>query len=170
MDVDDGELDATEADIGEDEVNDIEDTAFEAMLAKEETGLEPERKMKLAAPIDPPSEEPTLLNPMDSSHAQRLRGGAEGPLQNHPYIVKFSGKSGAVYEQGAEDANNQYLDTVGDKKNLYAPFSSKLEWEIVRWAKLRGLSSTAFAKLMAIEGVNSLLTLFEQIKRLTNDL
>ncbi|KAJ7315767.1 hypothetical protein DFH08DRAFT_820345 [Mycena albidolilacea] len=33
------------------------------------------------------------------------------------------------------------------------PFTSKMDWEIVRWAKLRGSGSTAFNALLAIEGV-----------------
>jgi len=99
---------------------------------------------------------------------QRLRGGAEGPLQNRPYVVQFGGKAGTVYEQGAEDANDQYLSSIGDGNNLYAPFTSKLEWEIAKWAKLRGPSSTAFTELMAIEGVSSnlpnLLDLIEKLE------
>ncbi|KAI0055548.1 hypothetical protein BV25DRAFT_1815428 [Artomyces pyxidatus] len=39
------------------------------------------------------------------------------------------------------------------KSNLWAPFASKLEWDIVRWAKMRGPTSTAFTELLQIEGV-----------------
>jgi len=156
MDVDEGGHDTTERDLeGEEEQDDIEDTAFEVMLAEEEDGLEPERTMKPVVPIQSEAEEPALSNPTHSNSAQRLRGGAEGPLQNRPYIMKFGGKAGAVYERGAEDANNQYLNAIGNRENLYAPFGSKLEWDIARWAKLRGPSSTAFSELMQIEGVST---------------
>ncbi|EKM83117.1 hypothetical protein AGABI1DRAFT_35141 [Agaricus bisporus var. burnettii JB137-S8] len=43
--------------------------------------------------------------------------------------------------------------------NLYAPFSSKREWEIAKWAKLQGTTSTAFTDLIKIEGVADLLDL-----------
>jgi len=168
MDVDEGGLDATERDLeGEEEQDDIEDAAFEAMLAEEEDGLEPARTMKLAAPVQ--SEEPTLSNPTESNCAQRLRGGAEGPLQNRPYIVRFGGKAGAVYERGAEDENDQYLNAVGNDENPYAPFCSKLEWDIARWAKLRGPSSTAFSELMEIEGVSTSLSNVFNLIKLTRD-
>ncbi|KIL66843.1 hypothetical protein M378DRAFT_63476, partial [Amanita muscaria Koide BX008] len=35
----------------------------------------------------------------------------------------------------------------------YAPFTSKLEWEIACWAKLRGLSETSFSEFLAIPEV-----------------
>jgi hypothetical protein len=33
------------------------------------------------------------------------------------------------------------------------PFISKMDWEIARWAKLRGPGSTAFSELLSIDGV-----------------
>ncbi|KAF8063166.1 hypothetical protein FPV67DRAFT_1421162, partial [Lyophyllum atratum] len=36
--------------------------------------------------------------------------------------------------------------------NMWAPFASKLEWELARWAKLRGPGSTALTDLLKIEG------------------
>jgi hypothetical protein len=168
MDVDEGKpsegADEEEAD------EEVEDTELEATLAEEENGLEPERKMKPEPPIQLQSTEPTLLDPTTTRSAQRLRGGAEGPLQNRPYIVKFGGKAGAVFERGAEDANGQYLEGLGDENNLYAPFGSKLEWEIARWAKLRGPSSTAFTELMAIEGVGTLSNTLNFVAKLTKDI
>ncbi|KAG2110326.1 uncharacterized protein F5147DRAFT_752967 [Suillus discolor] len=38
--------------------------------------------------------------------------------------------------------------------NIYAPFASKLDWEMARWAKLQGSSSTAFSELVSIEGLS----------------
>ncbi|KAI0712890.1 hypothetical protein C8Q72DRAFT_787768 [Fomitopsis betulina] len=43
--------------------------------------------------------------------------------------------------------------------NLYAPFTSRLDWEIAQWAKLRGPGSTAFSDLLAIEEVRERLGL-----------
>jgi hypothetical protein len=41
-------------------------------------------------------------------------------------------------------------DTV---TNIWAPFASRLDWDIARWAKVRGPGSTAFSELLCIEGV-----------------
>ena len=38
-------------------------------------------------------------------------------------------------------------------ENPWAPFNSKLDWEIARWAKLRGPGSTAVSDLLSIDGV-----------------
>ncbi|KAG1879758.1 hypothetical protein F4604DRAFT_1879992 [Suillus subluteus] len=51
--------------------------------------------------------------------------------------------------------------------NPYFPFCSQTEWEIARWSKLRGPSSTAFTDLLAIEGVPESLGLsFKNAKEL----
>ena len=40
-----------------------------------------------------------------------------------------------------------------DSNNNYAPFNSRLDWDIAQWAKTHGLSSSAVTKLLEIEGV-----------------
>jgi hypothetical protein len=92
--------------------------------------------------------------------ASRLRGGAEEVLQKRPFVVKFTkGRAGAVYANQPVDEDNMnasYTLNVANAENssLYHPFSSKLEWEIAHWAKMRGPSSTAFNELIEIEGVS----------------
>ncbi|KAG1865424.1 hypothetical protein F4604DRAFT_1586067 [Suillus subluteus] len=57
-------------------------------------------------------------------------------------------------------ANAEYeAHLANEEENLYHPFASKMEWEVARWAKLRGLSSTALSDLLAIEGVSERLSL-----------
>ena len=47
------------------------------------------------------------------------------------------------------------LDPNGlDAANPYAPFASKLDWEIARWAKLHDPGSTMFTDLLAIKEVS----------------
>ncbi|THU75106.1 hypothetical protein K435DRAFT_591247, partial [Dendrothele bispora CBS 962.96] len=41
----------------------------------------------------------------------------------------------------------------------WAPFNSRMDWEVARWAKLRGTGSTAFSDLLDIEGVQESLGL-----------
>ncbi|KAG2160171.1 uncharacterized protein EDB93DRAFT_1237363 [Suillus bovinus] len=57
-------------------------------------------------------------------------------------------------EQIANRANHHAAN-----ENLYHPFTSKMDWEVARWAKLRGVSLTAFSDLLAIEGVSEHLSL-----------
>jgi hypothetical protein len=114
---------------------------------------------------------PDIANPDDANpttasdsitNASRLRGlgGAEEVLQKQPFIVKFTkGRAGATYatqQVEGDDLNASYRHNVanGENPSPYSPFSSKLEWEIVHWAKMRGPSSTAFNELIQIEGVS----------------
>ncbi|KAG2047073.1 hypothetical protein BDR06DRAFT_985326 [Suillus hirtellus] len=46
------------------------------------------------------------------------------------------------------------VKTSNPAYNIYAPFTSKLDWEMARWAKLQGSSSTAFSELVSIEGLS----------------
>ncbi|TFK59866.1 hypothetical protein BDN72DRAFT_872993 [Pluteus cervinus] len=50
-------------------------------------------------------------------------------------------------------------ETETPNENPWAPFNSRMEWEIARWAKLRGLGSTAFSDLLSIPGVKESLGL-----------
>jgi hypothetical protein len=123
-----------------------------------ETSLEPNR------PPNGPALTSSNFNDTEDSSivtqpANRLRGGADVELNNKPYIVKFSkGKAGAVYTNHDIDANASYISQLGNPENPFSPFSSKIEWEIARWAKTRGPSSTAFTELMSIEGVSDIST------------
>jgi hypothetical protein len=74
-------------------------------------------------------------------------------LHKPPTAQQFPGVAGKIYR--TEDTNNKvYGEVVGTSENLYAPFSSQLEWEMAKWAKLQGPSSTAFSDMMKIEGVS----------------
>jgi len=52
--------------------------------------------------------------------------------------------------------------------NVWAPFASKIDWEIAMWAKLRGPSSTAISELLKVEGVSVLFSVL--VQRDTNSL
>jgi hypothetical protein len=54
-------------------------------------------------------------------------------------------------------ANVEYEAHLANvEENLYHPFASKMDWEVTRWAKLCGLSSTPLSDLLAIEGVSQI--------------
>ncbi|KIJ89870.1 hypothetical protein K443DRAFT_117413 [Laccaria amethystina LaAM-08-1] len=58
-----------------------------------------------------------------------------------------------------ESSDDVYGATLGGGDNPWAPFNSKKDWEIARWAKLRGAGSTAFSELLAVDGVRDTLNL-----------
>jgi hypothetical protein len=75
-------------------------------------------------------------------------------LHDAPVVMQFPGAAGKEYGIGDRTEDEIYQNTVGAMGGIYAPFSSKMEWEIAKWAKERGPSSTAFSDLMSIEGVS----------------
>jgi hypothetical protein len=46
-----------------------------------------------------------------------------------------------------------YQQAIGSNNN-YAPFKSRLDWEIAQWAKMHKLSSSAVTQLLEIDGVH----------------
>lgn len=63
-------------------------------------------------------------------------------------------QSPSVYDD-YKDLLKETVKTAASSDNIYAPFNSKMDWEIARWAKLRGPGSTAFTELLGIEGVRA---------------
>ncbi|KAG1866756.1 hypothetical protein F4604DRAFT_1881791 [Suillus subluteus] len=57
------------------------------------------------------------------------------------------------------NANTAYASVINDTTNPYAPFNSRVDWKIARWAKLRGPTSTAFLDLLGINEVHEKLGL-----------
>jgi hypothetical protein len=61
---------------------------------------------------------------------------------------------------GAQHKNTYklYQDNLQAKTssetNIWAPFISKMDWEVARWAKLHGPGSTAVSELLSIENVS----------------
>ncbi|KAK7467674.1 hypothetical protein VKT23_004727 [Stygiomarasmius scandens] len=89
-------------------------------------------------------------------------------LQNIPAtrdnIIKdtFSGQAGKPLlgsnpTTSNHDAHNGFIhyqsQVAGTNENKWAPFNSQMDWEVARWAKMRGPSSTAFSELLEIDGV-----------------
>lgn len=70
---------------------------------------------------------------------------AGAPITNSPESISRMG----TYENYQANISERSAD------NPYAPFASKMDWEIARWAKTRGSGSTAFTDLLAIEDVST---------------
>jgi len=124
----------------------------EALLA-EEHQLEPERLTGLPDNVEQEPEDAPLEQAQAPFH---LHGGFKRPLANQPEIVKFGNQNaGTVVERAHQNSNQDYHHAVGitDSPNTYAPFSSKLDWDIVCWAKMQGPGSNVLTELLHIEGV-----------------
>lgn len=81
---------------------------------------------------------------------------AWSPAMEGYEIESFPGKEAAApINTHSESAFTIYQHQLVTNANLYAPFSSKLDWEVAKWAKLRGPSSSAFNELLQIEGVSN---------------
>ncbi len=140
-----------------------------APIAQHNIGLEPRRRTW------PPSPEvaissgadrttPELATGSPSEHEQpqdddtlRKRGEVGPVLERRPKVTRYpGGNAGVVHSKTNMTENQKYKAKVGDtsQANAYAPFASCLDWEIAKWAKLRGPSSTAFTEMMAIDGVS----------------
>ncbi|KAG1789747.1 uncharacterized protein HD556DRAFT_1520758 [Suillus plorans] len=85
------------------------------------------------------------------ARAQGQHGCVVVPYPDPRAGQKITNCRAANMEYGAHLANAE--------ENLYHPFASKMDWEVARWAKLRGVSSTALSDLLAIEGVSEHLSL-----------
>lgn len=136
------------------EMEDLDEDILDAANANQEVGLEPERTHNQV--VQQPEDENEENSRSETiNEAIRLRGGAEESLGQKPVAVKFPGRqAGAIYSREAANLNDEYMTKIGNPENIFAPFSSQMEWEIARWAKLRGPSSTAFTELMKIDGVS----------------
>ncbi|KAJ3502648.1 hypothetical protein NLJ89_g8789 [Agrocybe chaxingu] len=162
-----------------------EDELVEAeMVAELEAGWEPHRE---GAPTNHPddSDVPTVGDrgdadapmPVDAKamevDSDTSRRAVEKQLIDEGHgvkpkvVVRYSEKypslkPGATIQEPDKHrtADASYQAAIaGSDANPYAPFASRIDWEIARWAKLRGPGSTAFSELLSIKGVREALNL-----------
>ena len=98
----------------------------------------------------------------DESHAQHQRdvdrfiigdGYGVKPAVRIRYNDKHPSAHAGQPLMHRESRDHVYGAALGGGDNPWAPFNSKKDWEIARWAKLRGAGSTAFSELLAVDGV-----------------
>jgi len=101
----------------------------------------------------------------DEGHAQHKRnvdrfiigdGYGVKPAVRTRYNDKYSSARAGQPLTHQESRDHVYGATLGGGDNPWAPFNSKKDWEIARWAKLQGAGLTAFSELLAINGVRFL--------------
>ena len=120
------------------------------------------------APLVPPVTAAELPAEMDVDEDNRPNDHSFAPggvsveghnrLKKAPvYVSKFGGQAGKPLTTSSIHGvagYSRYVEQTGSHDNIWAPFNSQLEWEIVQWAKLRGPGATAFTELLEIEGVS----------------
>ncbi|KAJ7444241.1 hypothetical protein B0H11DRAFT_2342850 [Mycena galericulata] len=113
---------------------------------------------------------PRVADAQPNVPARENRASGEEQVRQQPIIVQFTdGDAGAPLRRG-EAGYERYKAGSGDPTNIWAPFTSKLEWELARWAKLRGPGSTAFIDLLKISGVTERLGLSYKNSRELNNI
>ncbi|KAG1736274.1 hypothetical protein EDD22DRAFT_959797 [Suillus occidentalis] len=90
---------------------------------------------------------------------------AELPLHHRPYVATFplDSAGSTINSDELESEQQNGYQSYGEKMTrthsqdggscVWAPFTSHIDYEVARWAKLRGQGSTAFSDLLNIEGV-----------------
>ncbi|KAJ3754434.1 hypothetical protein EV360DRAFT_86837 [Lentinula raphanica] len=128
-----------------------------------------------------PHREPVFLpNEADLAIVDDLSGPVIDPLlrrmpahREDIHVQLFGGQAGAPIEDDNPNTNipsSKFYDSndgfqhyesclSGIGANPWAPFSSRIDWEVARWAKMQGTGSTAFSDLLAIDGLHELLGL-----------
>jgi hypothetical protein len=105
---------------------------------------------------DEPNEFPAQrsISPSGTS-TQALTGDPKRPR----YVERYpSTSAGAPIGEHGVPINQQYMNMLNNAENIYAPFTSKIDWEMAHWANHHAISSTAISELLAIEGVSISLT------------
>ncbi|KAG2743481.1 hypothetical protein P692DRAFT_201886479 [Suillus brevipes Sb2] len=112
-----------------------------------------------ARPNDGGSDDPELPFVPDMPEEREARREIEQRLRDHeqePIVVKYPcQRAGQPVDLTQRPSNSTYGTQLGSSNtdNIYAPFASKMDWEMARWAKLQGISATAFSDLISIEGL-----------------
>ncbi|KAL1687786.1 hypothetical protein GGG16DRAFT_61384 [Schizophyllum commune] len=82
------------------------------------------------------------------------RDQAEDGIRQQPYIVRHPHAGASVDGETACVGHEEYAQRLRDDGSaIYGVFGSRMAWEVAKWAKLRGPSSTALTELLQIEGV-----------------
>ena len=140
-----------DGDDGDEEEDDVS-AQDAADIAK---GYEPERRQPLELDDDAVMEDANTL-PKTAAPSRATRKAAEDRFHHKPITEMYPGTLAgkpisAVRMKTAEEEYRTLIDSTAE--NPYAPFKSKMDWEVAKWAKLRGSGSTAFTDLLNVEGV-----------------
>jgi hypothetical protein len=96
--------------------------------------------------------------PSIAAPSKATRKAAEDRFHHKPIVEHYpGGRAGKTISTTQKSAEELYRSSLADStnENPYAPFTSKMDWEVAKWAKLRGAGSTAFSDLLNLDGVCS---------------
>ena len=89
----------------------------------------------------------------DTESAAPSRISIHDRMRANPYITRFpGGKAGMPIVQTYDTSERVYEGSLGGG-DVWQPFVSRRDWEVARWAKLRGPGAAAFNEFLHIEGV-----------------
>lgn len=145
---------AQDEDDGPDQDEDEED-----WMEGDGSGWEPPQRALTPEPEGPHHDGPTPTQhtPNRETHRRTHRH-----LHTRTHVVQYpGGLAGAPIDKEPSAASSyETFEAAVDSNgtNPYAPFVSKLDWEVARWAKMRGPGSTALTELLKIEEVSVVLS------------
>ncbi|KAJ3553227.1 hypothetical protein NP233_g12696 [Leucocoprinus birnbaumii] len=160
------------------DLNEIEaipsDAMEEELVAEQENDWEPTRSISV-------EDVPQATTANDDQEDNGLASYLSEARQSAEHVLINAGhgpepKSTVRYSQrypdskcGAPIAKSLWNNHDQSSSNPYAPFNSKLDWEVAQWAKLHGPGATALTKLLAVDGVREALGLsFKNTDELNN--
>jgi hypothetical protein len=110
----------------------------------------PVEAQSVVPPVTPPIEP---IPPADSPQLD-----ADAPDLDSPIAIELFPHSnpGAPIPGACQDSGYQRSqEAFGAEACQWAPFRSQCDWEVARWAKMRGPTSSAMEELLAIPGVRA---------------
>jgi hypothetical protein len=173
----DGDYDEMEYEVGEDSADQSLGMVFHRSSQPAATMVDPDTESETSdeegEPQLRPTSRPSPSGPEDSEQP-RLSGIQPGKClcagislflmtsgvqhDKKPVVVKFGRRAGEGKQASPGHAGytgySRVLSSEDSVADEWAPFSTRTEWEIARWAKLRGPSSTALSELLKINGVS----------------
>ncbi|KAJ3555685.1 hypothetical protein NM688_g2437 [Phlebia brevispora] len=117
------------------------------------------------SPSPEPMEEESSEDELALEHRRQMEEYMKGLHRKPAVVVRFGGEAGKVIQAPIRPRqqydNHTYQASLGpgSAQNPWYPFTSKLDWEVAKWAKLRGPGDTAFSELLSIAGVRESLKL-----------
>ncbi|KAM6490958.1 hypothetical protein JOM56_013578 [Amanita muscaria] len=111
-----------------------------------------------------------IHDPTTETTAPGVTPTEEGEREDYKVVHFPREHAGSPIQAGSTGQShfNTYRQQL-DSENEYAPFLSKLDWELARWAKVHGPSSSALTQLLQIEGVVQTLALsYKNARELNN--
>ena len=145
-DIMNGHEDGIDGDPDADDANTLDADAFEILTGSvtASTAAIPDE----VPPIEPA--EPTRPLPDPLIQVEEANSEPIAELS----ITRFTYGSPGAPIPGPVQGSAMYVSNQAAPSSLdWAPFSSELDWEIARWAKIRGPTSSALTELLAIPGV-----------------